>query len=373
MSWTKVLNQTRVKEILISSVNRKRLAHAYLFSGPEGSGKFAMSLEVAKVLNCEQVDSQACDKCSNCNNIQSLQHPNLNIIFPLPIGKNEKSSDSPIAKLSDDDISLIHEQTKLKSQNPYHIISIPKANAIKINSIREIRREAAMSLFGLGKKVFIIIDAEKMNEESSNALLKTLEEPHEDTLLILLTAYPDLLLQTIISRCQHIRFDPLCEQTILKALQEERGLKYDKAKTIARTAKSNYSRALQYIDTDLLDRQQYTVELFRVMLFKSRSELIREIEKIMKTQKKHEIEEILELLAQWLYDAMKLSEGTVNGAGEESLKRFVAKYPKWNYSFSNESIERAISLLNKNVYIPLILLDLAFKFKRCIGFTSGND
>ncbi|MDI6767068.1 MAG: DNA polymerase III subunit delta' [Bacteroidota bacterium] len=373
MSWTKVLDQNRVKEILISSINRKRIAHAYLFSGAEGSGKYAMALELAKVLNCGQMDSQACDHCSNCQKIKSLQHPNLKIVFPLPVGKNEKSNDPPTAKLDDDVISLIHEQTKLKSQNPYHIISIPKANTIKINSIREIRREAALSLFGAGKKVFIIVDAEKMNEEASNALLKTLEEPHEDTLLILLTAYPDLLLQTIISRCQHIRFDPLSEETIQKALQGERGLEHDRAKAISRTAKSNYSRALQCIDNDLLGRQQFVVELFRVMLFKTRSELVGKIEEIMKTYKKYEIEEMLVLLGQWLNDAMKLSGGTIKGVGDESLSKFVVKYPRWNYSFSHESIERAVSLLNKNVYIPLILLDLTFKLKRCIDSPSGND
>ncbi len=365
MSWTKVIDQTRVKEIIISSLNRNRLAHAYLFSGPEGSGKFAMAIEIAKVLNCERANCQACDNCSNCKNIQFLQHSNLNLIFPLPVGKNEKSNDSPTNKLSDDVISLIHEQTKLKSQNPYHIISIPKANAIKINSIREIRREAAMSLSGRGKKVFIIIDAEKMNEEASNALLKTLEEPHEDTLLILLTAHPDLLLQTIISRCQHIRFDSLNEDTIQKVLHEERGIEHDRAKVIARIAKSNFSRALQYIDTDLLSRQQFAVDLFRIMLFKSRQELVGKIEQIMKTYMKAEIEEMLVILSQWLNDAMKLSEGIVNNVEDESLNKFVVKYPRWNYSISHELIERAVSLINKNVYIPLILIDLTIKIKRC--------
>ena len=373
MSWTNIINQTRVKDLLTASVKRKRVAHAYLFSGPTGSGKSATAIELAKVINCTKSETEACDVCSSCLRFNSLQHADVKLIFPLPVGKGEKAGDAPLAKLSDDDIATFHEQINHKAQNSYHQISIPKANTIKVNSIREIRRESSLSAFGKGKKVFIIIDAETMNDESSNAILKTLEEPHEDTLLILTTSNPDALLPTIISRCQHIRFDTLSEDVITTALIERKGITTERAKTIARLVNGNYSQALEYIDTSLEEHQQYAIEFLRAMIFKPRKVLLTEIEKITSSYEKSDIKDIFNLISQWLHDAMILQQGissNLTAGSEESLRKFIAVYPDCDYASANESLERAVSLVDKNVYIPLIILDLSARMKKHI---RGNS
>src|SRR5271169_3114747 len=145
MSWQTILNQERVKKILQASLDSGRISHAYLFTGPEGAGKSVTAIELAKVVNCDQKTSVACGKCPSCKKFDSLQHPNLNIIVPLPVGKNEVSGDAPLAKLSDEEIAVLREQLKLKAGNPYHDIVMPKATEIKVNSIREIRRGAALT------------------------------------------------------------------------------------------------------------------------------------------------------------------------------------------------------------------------------------
>lgn len=373
MSWTSIVNQSRVKDLLVASIKRKRLAHAYLFSGPAGSGKYATAIELAKVVNCEHSESETCGKCSDCSKFDSLQHPNVKLIFQLPVGKGEKAGEDPIAKLSDDEISIIREQINLKARNPYHPVSIPKANTIKVNSIREIRRESSLSAFGKGKKVFIIIDAETMNDESSNALLKTLEEPHEDTLLILTTSNPDALLPTLVSRCQHIRFDSLSDDIIIEALQERKGIPPAQAKTIARLVNGNYSRALQYMDASFHERQEYAVDFLRSMLFKSRRGLMSEIENIMSEYQKPDVRDMFRLMEQWLHDAMMLQQGIgsdPDSGDYESLKKFISVYPDWDYPSACESLERAVSLLDKNVYIPLIVLDLSARLKKHLGVSS---
>jgi DNA polymerase-3 subunit delta' len=302
-----------------------------------------------------------------------LQHPNVKLIFQLPVGKGEKAGEDPIAKLSDDEISIIREQINLKAQNPYHPVSIPKANTIKVNSIREIRRESSLSAFGKGKKVFIIIDAETMNDESSNAILKTLEEPHEDTLLILTTSNPDALLPTLVSRCQHIRFDSLSDDIIIEALQERKGIPPAQAKTIARLVNGNYSRALQYIDASFHERQEYAVDFLRSMLFKSRRGLMSEIENIMSEYQKPDVRDMFRLMEQWLHDAMMLQQGIgsdPDSGDYESIKKFISVYPDWDYPSACESLERAVSLLDKNVYIPLIVLDLSARLKKHLGASS---
>ncbi len=368
MSWSDVIGQKRVKDILKTSLERDRIAHAYLFIGKEGSGKFAVALELAKILNCEKKSSESCGMCSSCKKFETLQHPNLKLIFPLPVGRGEKSNDPPLAKLTDNEVADIQEQIALKAKNPYHKIEIERANVIKINSIREIRRQASMSLFGSGKKVFIIIDAEKMNDESSNALLKTLEEPHPDTLLILLTASVHSLLPTIISRCQLIRFDPLSDDVIAEALKKNKNIDFEKAKIVARLANGNYTKALLYIDTDYEDRMNRAVALLRAMLLKSRIAIMNEIESLIADYQKPEIEDVLHLMQQWLQEAMLNKERVVNNikpSSGEIIERFLTSYPDWDYPRSFDAIDRAISLLSKNVYIPLILIDLSFKIKQC--------
>jgi DNA polymerase-3 subunit delta' len=373
MSWTSIVNQSRVKDLLAATLKRERLAHAYLFSGQAGSGKYATAIELAKVVNCEHSESEACGKCSDCSKFDSLQHPNVKLIFQLPVGKSEKAGEDPLAKLSDDEISIIREQIDLKARNPYHPISIPKANIIKVNSIREIRRESSLTAFGKGKKVFIIIDAETMNDESANAILKTLEEPHEDTLLILTTSNPDALLPTLVSRCQHIRFDSLSDDIIIEALQERNRIPPAQAKTIARLVNGNYSRALQYIDASFHERQEYAVELLRSMLFKSRRDLMSNIENIMSEYQKPDVRDMFRLMEQWLHDAMMLQQGIgsdTDSSDSESLKKFISVYPDWDYPLACESLERAVSLLDKNVYIPLIVLDLSARLKKHLGASS---
>jgi len=99
--------------------------------------------------------------------VDILQHPNMHLVFSLPVGKNEKYGDSPLAKLAEEEIAVIREQIRMKAGNSYHTIQIPKANTIKINSVREIRREVALTAFAQGKKVFIVLDAENLNDEAS--------------------------------------------------------------------------------------------------------------------------------------------------------------------------------------------------------------
>lgn len=369
MSWQTIINQERVKKILQASLDNGRIAHAYLFSGPDGVGKSVTAIELAKIFNCDQRTSVACEKCASCKKFDSLQHPNLNIIVPLPVGKNEVSGDSPLAKLSDEEIAVLREQVKLKAGNPYHDIIIPKAIEIKVNSIREIRRGAALTAVDRGKKIFLIIHAEAMNDTASNALLKTLEEPPADTILILTTSCPDGLLPTIVSRCQQIRFDALSDDAVEAALLEREHSEPSVARTIARLAKGNYTKALQYLHESLGERRTEAVELLRTILLKSRSALLEEIERLVGERDKQEIDEVLQLMQHWLRDAMLMQAGMKEAAvsdDADAFQKFIRKYPAADFAAALNAIDTAISLLYKNVYIPLILIDLAFRLRRSI-------
>lgn len=366
MSWSEIINQSRVKQILTASMMRNRIAHAYLFTGPEGCGKSAAAIELAKVLNCEQTGADACDICPSCKKIGLLQHPDIKLVFPLPVGKGEKSSDAPLAKLTEDDIVSINEQIILKAQNPYHRIVIPKANTIKVNSIRDIRKESAYAPVGGRKKIFIILDAEEMNDEAANALLKTLEEPHADTVLILTSSNTASLLPTIISRCQHLRFDPLTEDDIANAIMSRMNYDRERSKVIAQLSNGSFTNAIQYCTTSIHERREFAIELLRVMLLRPRTHILSEIDKLATQYQKNDLYDILRLLQQWLHETMLVGYGIHDEYGErdiDSMKKFLSHYVEWDYAAVSEAIGRAISLLDKNVYIPLILLNLATAMK----------
>lgn len=367
--WHRVIGQERVKRILAAAMNSARLPHAYVFIGNEGVGKDAMAIELARVLHCNQRQGdEACGECPACSKIGLLQHPDVRLITALPVGKDEESDDGPLDRLSAADIEIIQEQYKRKAENPYHRITIPKATVIKINSVRDIRRESAMSTLYQGKRVFIISNAEEMGDEAANTLLKTLEEPPGDTLLILTAARPEMMLQTILSRCQPVRFEPLTEEDIASALAEREGVERSKALLVARLANGSYTRARELLDADLAALRNDVVAFVRNCLANNIVNLSQHIEKLSAEKDREFIVRYLLLMLMWFRDAFALLRGgeVINLDQQEDLKKFTARFPNANLNEVMASVEHCISLIHKNGYIPLALIQLAVKLKRAI-------
>lgn len=366
--WHRVIGQQRVKNILLSALRAKRLPHAYLFIGNEGVGKDAMALELARVLHCEKHGEEGCGACASCIRMNSLQHPDVKLITALPVGKGEKSDDPPMEKLTAVEVQSVQEQYRLKGENPYHRIAIPKANIIKINSIREVRRQSVMSSLYEGKKVFIISNADEMGDEASNTLLKTLEEPPGDTLLMLTTARPEALLQTIISRCQPVRFDPLTEDEIRAALIERESVEQNQAVLVARLANGSYVRALELLQADVGELRQDVVNFIRTALANNVINLLEHVEKLAASKDREFIVRFLTLVLMWFRDAFVLLQGgeIINLDQQEDLKKFTAKFAGADLQKVMEAVEHSISLIYKNGYISLTLIQLAVKLRRAI-------
>ena len=161
---------------LTKSQQNKRLGHGLLFHGAAGIGKKAFAIEFAHWLMCEQpLDNKSCGECKSCKLIQAGSHPDLLTLYPEEAGKS-----------------------------------------IKVDQIRELIQKISLSSHGLGYRVIIISPADALNINASNILLKTLEEPPSNTILILITDKPSKLMATIRSRTQMVRFDlPSEEQSLL--------------------------------------------------------------------------------------------------------------------------------------------------------------
>lgn len=203
MSFKDIWGNEQVKQILKLSLNKGRLPNSLLFIGPAGTGKLKMALTVAKALNCLEKIDDSCDRCDSCLRIERGQHPNVQVIT------REKNREQ-----------IVKEQ------------------------IEELNYLATLRPWGRGRLVFIIDEAERMNETVANSLLKTLEEPRPFAYFILVTEDLQLILPTIRSRCQMLRFSPLSQEEVERALLD-RGFPAERARLLAQASEGNLESVLE--------------------------------------------------------------------------------------------------------------------------------
>ncbi|MBI2619922.1 MAG: DNA polymerase III subunit delta' [Ignavibacteriales bacterium] len=365
MGWNRVIGQKQVKELLRRAIGAGQVAHAYCFYGEEGVGKDALAIEFARALNCERQGTDSCGECSSCRKIEVLQHPQVRFVIALPSGKGEKTGDEPIKGFTEDQVSALQAEMATKARDPYHRISLSNANFIKVNSIREIRRQAALTPFQKGKKVFIVSNAEAMNLEASNSLLKTLEEPPADTVIMLTTSRKEQLLSTIVSRCQQIRCGPLSEDEMTEALKTRDGVAEAEARLAASLANGSFTAARALASEDMSEMLQQVVHFLRLVLGTSSVALLDGVEHILSSMERAEASRWLRLVQVWLHQALAVRER--HGANsEKDLENFIRKFPHADLLRAADAVERSIALVEKNVYLPLIFITLAVELKACI-------
>ncbi len=367
--FVSVIGQGRVKEILHTAMRNSRIAHAYLFWGNEGVGKDAVAIAFAQTLLCERSDETACGECASCKKMESLQHPNLKILFPMPGGDNEKNDEGE--KIESDLLDEVRKQLSAKASDPYFHIDIPKAKFIRINSIRSLKKESSLSSAESGRKVFLIFDADAMNDAAANSLLKILEEPLEGTHFILTTSRKDQVKPTIISRCQLIQFSTLTDDEIHEALVRRENVEEERSHFIARLSGGSYRRAIELLQADIDKFRTDAVQFLRSVLGNSAIKLFDEQEDYILTNKKEDAEQLLTMMLVWFRDAFVLKEQSgdllLNIDQETDLAKFVTKFGHQNIEQCLTAVEKALELLRRNVYLPLVMLSFSVQLRRILN------
>lgn len=369
MSWNKILGNERIKRILQRAILSKKVPHSYLFIGNDGVGKDAFAIQIAKVLNCKNPiinnnSIDCCEQCNNCVSINNFSNPNFEIIFPLPA-----SNDSSTNTFSDSLIEEIKYQLELKSQNHFHKIKIKNANFIRVNTIRELKRKLSLSCFTNETRVILISEAEKMNSEAANAFLKTLEEPNPNTLIILTTSNPNLILDTIKSRCQVIKFSPIPEDLIINILVRNYNIEENNAKIIASLSDGSLSNALDNINEKFIELENLTIELLRTSLKKKnfRKELYQGISYILDNYDKNDILKLFKILIFWLKDAENYKynkDKFKSNKYSNNYEKFITNFSNKNYLEIINYIDDAILFINRNVILSGILIKLFLQIRQ---------
>jgi len=284
--FSHLIGNDEIKHALHRLLTNERVPGSFLFTGEAGIGKKLFALELAKAFNCRNRQGvEPCDECSSCRRISQSTFP--------PFGKDDDDKERMIWS-GHGDVAMVR----------------PFKQLIRVPPIRELEREANFRPFEGTARVFIVEDADCMNDAASNALLKTLEEPPPTTHLILLTANPTALLATIRSRCQIIRFAPIAVGEIEKFLIGRKNVSDGDARLLARTAQGSIGRALAGdVETYRARRESMLAVLKALALSGDRVQLLRSAEDLAAAKDRSEYEQRLAVLETLIRDAWALALG----------------------------------------------------------------
>jgi len=227
--FRKTEGQEPADEMLSASIEAGRLAHAYLFAGPSGTGRLTAALELAAGVMCGSREHGYCGECRDCTRIFGFSHPDVRITMPAQ-GKNPQ-----------DDIAEI---LSARISNGITPLTMGGNAIITIDQIRELGHRLSMKAFENRGYVEIITEAHRMGVEAANSLLKTLEEPPPETIIILITSSWSALLPTIRSRAHLVRFRRLPAETVASIVSRRTGLGAAEAMEIALASDGSPGAAL---------------------------------------------------------------------------------------------------------------------------------
>ena len=247
--FNNIIGNINNKMILENAIKNDKITHSYIFSGPEGIGKLLFAKEFAKAILCDSKENKPCNNCKSCVEFENSNHP---------------------------DFFIIDEQDE----------------TIKTEMMKKLTKDILEKPLENKKKIYIINNSENMTREAQNTLLKTLEEPPEYIIIILITTNTNLMLNTIKSRCINIIFNKLSDDELKNYFKE------DITKEFLKFSEGSISKAIKIKEKEEM-YQQINTEIKKI-------EQLNELE-ILKLKsiifnKKEDIEEILEYLNLVFYD-----------------------------------------------------------------------
>jgi DNA polymerase-3 subunit delta' len=319
MSFKDIKGQEQGIYALQQDLEQDRLASSYLFLGPQGIGKRKTALTLAKTLNCQETGLDSCDSCSSCLKIDALNHPDI------------------------------------------HFTSQTNTDYIKIEEIRQLKKEIGLRPYEGRKKVFIIDNAHRFSAEASNALLKILEEPPGKACIILVSSKFTLLFKTIVSRCRIIRFYPLARSGLAEILKEDYRLDEAAAHFLAYFCEGRLGPSVELKDSDILKEKNQVIDGFTLQARPSMPQAAGERRDMLK---KH-----LNILASWFRDIYMVKVGLpqaefIHLDRAADLLKAAKRYDFRDLQAIMSFISDSLRYLEENINPKLLLSNLRMELNR---------
>lgn len=298
-----IVGQEQIKEHMRNALSTGKISHAYIINGEKSSGKEFISKVFAMALQCEKGGVDPCQECHSCKQALSNNQPDI--------------------------IRVVHE----------------KPNTISVDDIRaQVNNDVAIKPYSSPRKVYIVNEAEKMTVQAQNALLKTLEEPPEYAVILLLTANVNSLLPTILSRCVVLNMKPVSDELVKNFLMHQMEVPDYKAEVCVAFARGNIGKAKALASSEEFENvKAEALSLLKYIQDMELNEIIAAIKKI--TEYKLEINDYLDIIAIWYRDALlfKATRDVNHLVFREELQALRRTAQRSSY----EGIETIIKALDK--------------------------
>ena len=319
MGFNNIIGHEEIIGHLKNAIESGKISHSYIFTGEPGSGKKLLAGTFAATLQCEAGGTEPCQKCDSCKKAMGKNHPDI--------------------------IMVSHE----------------KPGTITIDEIRDqVINDIDIRPYYSPYKIYIIADADLMTPQAQNALLKTIEEPPEYAVIMLLTENAEALLPTIRSRCVMMKLRNIKDQLVKKYLMEQMEIPDYKADVCVAFAQGNMGKAIMLATSEYFNEiKEEVVHLLRNIDEMNVSELMDAVKKCMTY--KMEINDYLDMIAIWYRDVLiyKATKNVDRVVFSDQLRYIKARASKSSYEgIENilDAIEKAKARLKANVNF-----DLAFE------------
>lgn len=376
MQFADVIGQQAVKKRLIASSREGRVSHALLFFGPPGSGVLPLARAFAQYLNCENpTPTDSCGTCGGCKRATALVHPDIHYVYPVVTGivKDPVCSD------------FIHEWRNLFFHAPYADLhnwinfltnDDPKnrQGSIVADEAQHILRKIHLKPYEGQYKVMIIWLPEKFHPSMANKLLKSLEEPPDDTLFILASEARDQLLPTILSRTQLVKLSRLTEEEVMAGLQARFEMSATEAATIAFMVEGDVGLALDLAGQEEGGEAHEEAFLNWMRLcfnpLKTMDKVLAWVD-AMARESKEQQKMFLMACLQVLREGMliNVSDGPLvkfNDSQRAVIQKFLPFINTANVAPFTEALTEAIYHLERNAHAKILFLDLSLKIHRIL-------
>ncbi len=371
MLFQEVIGQNAIKEQLIQSVFENRVSHAQLFLGPEGSGSFALALAYAQLISCtEKTETDSCGNCASCRKYNKLIHPDLHFSYPFFRGGEKEDSMPDLGEwrylvLSNPYFNLDEWRLRLDAENKQP--NINKAECLNILN------RLSLKAFESEYKTMIIWLPEYLKNEG-NRLLKTLEEPANKTLIILVAQNQDQILNTIISRTQLVKIPALKNDDISRYLIDNKNIPETQASRIAYLSNGSLQAALNHLKEDDHDDFRNFSGWMRMTFADKGAQIIDFVDVLSKLGRENQKNMLR-------YGVQLIRECIMMISGAESLVHLPSLELDFVKNFSRQldlakcealinELEKAHYHIERNANPKILFLDVSLHFVKILKFNT---